>query len=94
MIKKVRMPKDATLSNTFTLMDTSANQVFLFIENHGINSAFGNVYVSDEKGRTFSLSMTDTIKGQAVDFEKVFSLDGTYITNRYTQSKAKYDSKP
>ena len=36
MLRLVNLPKDATLSNTFTLMDTSEDQVFLYIENHGL----------------------------------------------------------
>ena len=71
------------LSNTFTSMDTSEEQVFLFIENHGQDTPFGNLYISDEKGRSFSLSMENVIKGNAVDFEKVSSLDGTFLLNRY-----------
>jgi hypothetical protein len=50
-VKRARLPKDAMLSNTFTLMDTSESQVFLFIENHGLETPFGNLYISDEKGR-------------------------------------------
>ena len=73
------------LSNTFTLMDTSENQVFLFIENHGEKTPFGNLYISDEKGRYFTLSLSNVIKGTSVDFEKVSSLDGTYIINRFTK---------
>ena len=84
-LKKVRLPRDAMLSNTFTLMDTSESQVFLFIENHGTYSPFGNLYISDEKGRTFTLSMTNVIKASAVDFERVNSLDGTFIVNRYNK---------
>lgn len=78
------------LSNTFTLMDTSESQVFLFIENHGLDSPFGNLYISDEKGRYFTLSISNVIKGNAVDFEKVASLDGTFVVNRYN----KLDTKP
>lgn len=89
--RKVRLPRDAVLSNTFTLMDTSEQQVFLFIENHGETTPFGNLYISDEKGRSFTLSMTNVIKGHAVDFEKVNSLDGTYVINRY--NKAVRDQK-
>jgi len=88
-LKKVRLPKDAMLSNTFTLMDTSESQVFLFIENHGLETPFGNLYISDEKGRSFTLSMSNVIKGSAVDFEKVSSLDGTFVINRYN----KHDSR-
>lgn len=82
-LKKIRLPKDAMLSNTFTLMDTSESQVFLFIENHGTTSPFGNVYISDEKGRVFTLSISNVIKKAAVDFEKINSLDGSFIVNRY-----------
>lgn len=85
-LKKVRLPKDAQLSNTFTLMDTSENQVFIFIENHGELTPFGNLYISDEKGRSFTLSMPNVIKGNAVDFEKVASLDGTFVINRYNKA--------
>ena len=84
-LKLVKLPKDAMLSNTFTLMDTSENQVFLFIENHGLQTPFGNLYISDEKGRSFTLSMENVIKGSAVDFQKVSSLDGTFVANRYNR---------
>jgi hypothetical protein len=79
----VRLPRDAMLSNTFTLVDTSEQQVFLFIENHGETTPFGNMYISDELGRSFTLSLPNVIKGVSVDFEKVNSLDGTFIANRY-----------
>jgi len=68
-------------------MDTSENQVFLFVENHEQTTPFGNLYISDEKGRYFTLSMPNVIKGNAVDFEKVSSLDGTFIINRYFKEK-------
>jgi len=83
--KSVRLPTDAVLSNTFTVLDTTESQVFLFIENHGLSSPFGNLYRSDEKGRSFTLSMENVIKGEAVDFEKVQSMDGTYIVNKFTK---------
>ena len=82
-VKSVRLPTDALLSNTFTVLDTSSDQVFLFIENHGLQSPFGNLYISDEKGRSFTLSKSNVIKGQAVDFEKISSLDGTYVVNKF-----------
>ncbi len=84
-VKSVRLPTDAILSNTFTVLDTTESQVFLFIENHGLSSPFGNLYISGEEGRSFTLSMEHVIKGDAVDFEKVHSMDGTYIVNKYTK---------
>lgn len=92
-LRLVHLPKDAMLSNTFTLMDTSENQVFLFIENHGLQSPFGNLYISDEKGRSFTLSMENVIKGNAVDFQKVSSLDGTFVVNRYNREHTHTPSK-
>ena len=59
----------------------------MFIENHGLSSPFGNLYISDEHGRSFTLSIENVIKGDAVDFEKVKSLDGTYIVNKLTGHK-------
>jgi len=82
-LKQVHLPKDAMLSASFTLMDTSEEQVFLYLENHGLRSPFGNLYISDANARVFSLSMENVIKGNAVDFERVTSLDGTFIANRY-----------
>lgn len=59
--------------------------MFLFIENHGAETPLGNLYVSDEKGRSFNLSLENVIRGTAVDFIKVSSLDGTFITNKYSK---------
>ena len=53
-LKKTRLPADATMTTTFTLMDTSEEQVFLFLENKGVGSPFGSVFISGANGRTFS----------------------------------------
>lgn len=42
------------------------------------------MYISDQNGRAFSLSLDNVIKGNAVDFERVTSLDGTFIANTYS----------
>lgn len=83
-LKRARLPRDAAATTTFTLMDTSEEQVFLFLENHGMSTPFGNLYISDENARSFSLSIENVIKGNAVDFERVTSLDGTFIINKYS----------
>ena len=82
-LRKARLPRDAMATTTFTLMDTSEDQVFLYLENKGQKTPFGNLYISDEGARQFSLSLINVIKGNAVDFERVTSLDGTFIANRY-----------
>ena len=85
-LKEARLPADAHLTTTFTLMDTSEEQVFLFLENKGMTSPLGSVFISDANGRSFSLSLENVIKGNAVDFERVTSLDGTFIANKYSPS--------
>ena len=87
-LKRARLPPSAITTTTFTLMDTSEEQVFLFLENKGTKSPFGTVYISDANGRSFSESLDNVIKGSAVDFERVTSLDGTFIANKYTPSRA------
>ena len=55
-----------------------------FLENHGLRTPFGSVYISDANGRAFALSLENVIKGDAVDFERVTSLDGTFIANKFS----------
>lgn len=44
----------------------------------------GDVYVSDGSGKYFSLSIDSVLKGvEYVDFEKVNSLEGVYLTNKF-----------
>ena len=62
-LKQVHLPENAVLSTSFTLMDTSEEQVFLYLENHGITSPFGDLYISDANARYFSLSLGNVIKG-------------------------------
>ena len=82
-LKKSRLPPNAKMTTTFTLMDTSEEQVFLFLEDMGQGTPFGTIYISDANGRSFSESLNNVIKGSAVDFERVTSLDGTFIANKF-----------
>lgn len=44
----------------------------------------GNVYVSDGSGKLYSESIDGVLRGtEFVDFERVNSLDGVFIANRY-----------
>ena len=56
-LEKAELPRDALATTTFTLMDTSEDQVFLYLENKGQKTPFGNLYISDEGARSFSLSI-------------------------------------
>lgn len=79
-----KLPTDAILTKTFTVMDTSESSVFLHIQNHGPNTPMGNVFISDSTGKYYSLSMENVIRGtDYIDFEKVNSLNGVFMTNKY-----------
>lgn len=43
----------------------------------------GNLYISDEKGRSFTLSIANVINTDAPDFQKVSSIEGTFMVNQY-----------
>lgn len=44
----------------------------------------GNVYVSDSSGRFYALSIENVLRGISyVDFEKISSLEGVYLVNKY-----------
>jgi hypothetical protein len=79
-----KLPTDAILTKTFTVMDTSEQTVFLHIQNHGANTPMGTVYISDGSGKFYSLSMENVIRGtEYVDFEKINSLDGVFLSNKF-----------
>ena len=65
-------------------MDSSEETVFLHIQSHGVDSLSGNIYISDGSGKFYSLSLEDSVKGlEFVDFEKINSLEGVFIANKY-----------
>lgn len=44
----------------------------------------GNIYISDGSGWFYSESIENVIKGtEFVDFEKLNSLDGVFLANKY-----------
>lgn len=50
----------------------------------------GNVYISDFQGKYYSESIKNVLRGtEYVDFERVNSLDGVFLTNRYLFAKNK-----
>ena len=44
----------------------------------------GDIYTSDWQGRLFALSLDNVLRGTTyVDFERINSLQGVYLANRY-----------
>ena len=74
-------------TNSYSLIDASEGQLFLFLEND--TGGVGNVYISDAEGRSFSFSLENVVKGNAVDFERIASLDGTFLANVNSTVKPK-----
>ena len=82
--RQARMPSDYHITDHFTVMDTSEKSVFLYVSDNKVENPVGNLFVSDGLGYRFTHSVQDIVKGyNAVDFETVESLDGTFIANRY-----------
>ena len=50
----------------------------------------GNVYISDYQGKSYSESIKNVLRGtEYVDFERINSLDGVFLANRYLFAKNK-----
>jgi hypothetical protein len=50
----------------------------------------GNVYISDYQGKYYSESIKNVLRGtEYVDFERINSLDGVFLANRYLFAKNK-----
>jgi hypothetical protein len=83
--EKARLPEEASLTKTFTVMDTSEETVFLHISQFGGNSPLGAIYISDGYGKNYTTSLEKVVKGSdLVDFEKVNSLEGVFLANKFT----------
>ena len=85
---EIKVPGEPLLSKAFTIMDTSEQTVFLHVMSSQ-KSPLGNVYISDGTGKFFSPSITSVLKGyEYVDFEKVNSLEGVFLANKYVTDRA------
>jgi hypothetical protein len=86
--KQARIPSQYSLTDYFTVMDTSEKSVFLFVSDWSLSEPVGNLFISDGVGNRFSHSVENIVKSAwsssaSVDFEAVESMDGTFICNRY-----------
>ena len=69
--------------HSYTFLDTSEQSVFLHVNHFGDSSSYGHVYISDENGIKYSLSLPHNVRSHdnQCDFEKVNGLDGIFIAN-------------
>lgn len=50
----------------------------------------GDIYVSDGAGKFYSMSMTNVLRGsELVDFEKVNSLEGVFLANKFEDERTR-----
>jgi hypothetical protein len=82
---KAELPVKHLSEHSYTILDTSEESIFLNINHYGDRSKYGNVYVSDELGRKFSLSLLHNVRNVEgyCDFDKVYGLEGIFIANVY-----------
>lgn len=85
--KTARLPIDIG-EKSYTILDTSEGGVMIQV-NHGddagaYHAGIGHIYISDESGIGYSLSLAYNLRNSNGDceFEKIHSLDGIYIANQ------------
>jgi len=89
---EVKMPMRRLKEHSYTILDTTAGQIFLHINHDGPKAKYGNLYISDSTGTRFALSIKHNardIEGQC-DFEKIPGLNGIYIANVYDEKKIEF----
>eukprot|EP00931_Biecheleriopsis_adriatica_P073112 TRINITY_DN47467_c0_g1_i1.p1 TRINITY_DN47467_c0_g1~~TRINITY_DN47467_c0_g1_i1.p1 ORF type:complete len:878 (+),score=188.59 TRINITY_DN47467_c0_g1_i1:85-2718(+) len=89
-----QLPTDID-EKSYTVLDTSEGLVMLHV-NHGSREAgLGNLYISDDKGYRFALSLPNNVRGPQGDceFDKVLSLEGVYMANFKDIPRAGDDGK-
>lgn len=81
--------------HSYTFLDTSEQTVFLHINHFGDNSKFGHIYISDQNGLHYSLSLPNNVRSydHQCDFEKLNGLEGIYIANVIDKDIMKQDQE-
>lgn len=81
--RPAKLPQEID-EKSYTILDTSEGAVMLHV-NHGSTAAkdVGNLYISDDQGVRYTLSLENNVRASAGDceFDKVLSLDGVYLAN-------------
>jgi hypothetical protein len=94
---KAQLPQELD-EKSYTILDTTSGIVMLHV-NHGSTEnkedLVGNVYVSDAQGIRYSLSLSDNVRSKQGDceFDRVLSMEGTYIANFRDNAKADGESE-
>jgi len=89
--RKAILPEDV-MERSYAILDTSQEAVLLHVDHGHVDGVtVGNVYVSDETGSRYTLSLPNNVRGTNgdCDLDKVAALDGIYIAN-YVSKEQEY----
>lgn len=87
----IEFPTKALSEHSYTFLDTTEASVFLNVNHFKAHGYFGDIYISDNEGDNFSLSLKHNLKnteGQS-DFSKVSGMHAIYIANAYDDEYVK-----
>eukprot|EP01017_Pseudomicrothorax_dubius_P047392 TRINITY_DN8513_c0_g1_i1.p1 TRINITY_DN8513_c0_g1~~TRINITY_DN8513_c0_g1_i1.p1 ORF type:complete len:788 (-),score=111.71 TRINITY_DN8513_c0_g1_i1:1083-3446(-) len=78
---------------SYTVLESESSRVVLNVNHNSDNYLYGNIYVSDSRGVTYSLSLKNNIRnprGDDFDFYKAKGIDGIYIANSIDEEMLRF----
>lgn len=82
----IELPLEQLMEHSYTILDSSDGQIFISVSHSEMNQRLTNIYVSDQLGFRFTLSLLNNVRSLDsgnCDFEKILGLEGVYIANVY-----------
>lgn len=71
--------------HSYSILDTSENQVFMLVNHLKASSLMGVIYISDSTGTRYSRSLENVVKvDNTAEFHRVLGLEGIYLANVYS----------
>ncbi|CAD8063565.1 unnamed protein product [Paramecium sonneborni] len=78
------------LEHSYSILDTSENQVFMVVNHLKPSSPLGVIYISDSTGTRYSRSLENVARLEnSAEFYRVQGLEGIYLANVYAEDQAK-----
>lgn len=87
-----RLPVELKQSS-YIVLDTDLGSVFLHVNHEGFGAQWGNLYVSDERGSNYVMSLPFNYRNEYgfCDFDKMQGIDGIYVANEVTNAETMGD---
>lgn len=82
IFNKAQLPS-ATIEQFYSVLDGDEDMIFMHVDDPGVDTYFGTVYTSDDRGILYSKSLERHLFGGEgkSDFTNITSLRGVYLTN-------------